>query len=81
MRSRNTYVIRRRAHFNAQICIMERCFEDTLTLNLTANVQEIELKGQTLALDSSELASRKRRRRRYITQCYVRSQRLERARE
>ena len=45
---------------------MERSFKDgCLTLDLTANVQETllpELEGKTLAVDSTELASRKRRR-------------------
>ena len=53
---------------------MEKCVEGTgLTLNLTANVQESllpELEGKTLALDSRELASRKRRR--YIAPCTTR---------
>lgn len=49
---------------------MERCAEDALTLDLTSNVQESmqpELEGETLVLDSRELASRKRQR--YITTC------------
>lgn len=53
---------------------MEKFVDGTdLTLSLTANVQESllpELEGKTLALDSQELASRKRRR--YITPCTTR---------
>ena len=50
--------------------IMEKCAGNALTLDLTADVQESmlpELEGETLVLDSRELASRKRRR--YITSC------------
>ena len=49
---------------------MEKCAGNALTLDLTADVQESmlpELEGETLVLDSRELASRKRRR--YITSC------------
>ena len=44
------------------------CVENILTLDLTANVQDSilpDLDGETLTLDSRELASRKRRR--YVT--------------
>ena len=55
--------------------IMEMCAGDALTLDLTAYVQESmlpELEGETLVLDSRELASRKRRR--YITTCETSSE-------
>ena len=63
------------ALLNARVefCITEKsmekleCVENILTLDLTANVQDSilpDLDGETLTLDSRELASRKRR-------CYV----------